>query len=349
MRMTKKILSNDYFSKLNIPSDVLIDSLTKVLNRRYIMSYVSYLIKKEIPFSLAIIDVDNFKFYNDSFGHMVGDKILTSVANTICESIDERCYVGRYGGDEFIVVLVGDDSYDVEWSNLKHIFVEIRRPMQIDILSLNVTCTAGSASFPKDGTSLDEIFQKADRTLYRGKIKGRNCFVIYVKEKHQDLDYVKEVSLPVKMDRLYSLFKGEQDTYFEMYEALLYLANDFKTDAAGIFEVNKPPLIYRTDVELVINRISEDALESHYENNVIVINNRSNLDQHSRLRLFMDDHNIRALIVSKILAKDNYYGYLMVYQEHPRIWQDEDIALIKYFASIVGLSLYHNYYIEEEE
>ena len=209
MRMSKKVRQNNYFSKMNIPHDVLLDSLTKVINRRYIMGYVTYLVSKKIPFSLAIIDIDNFKICNDSYGHMIGDKIIANVADIICDNCDENCFVGRYGGDEFIVVLEGDDSYDTEWKNLKNIFVNVRKPMNIDILSFNITCTAGSASFPKDGDSVEEIFNKADRTLYRGKIKGRNCFVIYVKEKHQDLKYKKEDRLTVRMDKLCNYFKGE--------------------------------------------------------------------------------------------------------------------------------------------
>lgn len=346
MRMIKKIKDNDYFRKLNIPNDVLLDSLTKTLNRKYIMSYITYLINKKIPFSMAIIDIDNFKIFNDTYGHMVGDKIISVIANIICESATDNCMIGRYGGDEFIVVLEGDDTYDEEWKNLKQIFTSVRHPITIDLLTLNVTCTAGCAAFPKDGETLEEIFLKADRTLYRGKMKGRNCFICYVKEKHQNLEYIKEVRLPNRMDKLYDFFKGEQDKYFEIYEALLYMVNDLKTDAAGLFEKDKPPLLYRTDVEHTVNALPDDVLEENYDNDIIIVNMRSNLDVHSRLKAFMAEHNIRSLLISRVKVKSKDLGYIMLYQERYRIWQDDDISLLKYLSTIIGLTLY---YTNDEE
>ena len=346
MRMTKKINQNNYFHKLNLSNDVILDSLTKTINRRYIVSYLTYLVSKKIPFSMAIIDIDNFKNYNDSYGHLIGDKIISRVADIICETATDNCYVGRYGGDEFIVIYEGNDDYDVTWQNLKNIFTAVRKTMNIDILSLNVTCTAGSAAFPKDGDSLDEIFTKSDKTLYRGKMKGRNCFIIYVKEKHKDLDYVKEDSIPVRMDRIANYFKGEQDNYYEIYESLLYLVNDLKTDAAGLFEPGKSPLLYRTDVDYAISGIPEDVLEEHYKNDMIIVNERGLLNNHSKLRIYMEDHNIRSLICAKVTAKSKYFGYVLLYQDRNRVWQEDDLAIIKYLTSLIGFSLY---YTQEEE
>ncbi len=342
MRMSKKIRQDNYFNKINISSDVLLDSLTRVINRRYIMSYLTYLVNKKIPFSMAILDIDNFKVYNDTYGHMIGDKILVNFANTVCDNCSDDCYVGRYGGDEFVVIYQGDDSYDTCWNNLKRIFVAVRKTVTIDSFDLNITCTAGAAAFPKDGSSLEEIFNKSDRTLYRGKLKGRNCFVIYVREKHQDLQYVREERLPIRMNKIYDYFRGEQDIYFEIYEALLYMVNDLKTDAAGLFEINKPPLLYKTDVEHNINRIPEDALEEYYNDDLLVINERGSTDVHSRLRAFMEDYNIRAMAACKLVFKGEYLGYVMLYHERIRVWQNDDMALLKYLATIISMSLYYN-------
>ena len=342
MRMIKKVKQDNYFHKLNLSNDILLDSLTKVISRRYIVGYLSYLISKNIHFSMAIIDIDNFKSINDTYGHMIGDKILSNVADIICENSTDDCYVGRYGGDEFIVVLEGEDSYDATWQNLKTIFTAIRRPMTVDILTLNVTCTAGAASYPKDCSNFEDIFNKSDRLLYRGKQKGRNCFIIYVKEKHQELGKISDSNLPDRMNIIDDYFKGDQDLYYEIYESFIYLVNYFKSDAAGLFELDKSPLLFKTDVDHTLARISEEALENHYVNNVIMVNSRSNLDKHSRLRGYMEDYNIRSLLLCKVTAKSKYFGYLMICQEHYRIWQEDDIALLKYLASIIGLSLYYN-------
>ncbi len=341
MRMTKKVKENNYFHNLNVSSEILLDPLTKVISRRYILSYVTYLASKNIPFSFAILDIDNFKLINDSYGHMVGDKILTTVANIICEAASDNCFVGRYGGDEFIVVFEGDDSYESAWGNLKAIFSAIRHPITIDILTLNLTCSAGCSSFPKDGTNLEEIFKKSDRLLYRAKTKGRNCFVVYVKEKHEDLEFKKEISLPERMSKIDYFFKGEQDIYYEIYEALLFLVNDIKIESVGFFEVGKAPLMYKSDVEHTVSRVPEEVLEKHYNRDMIVINARADLDRSSRLRLYMENHDMRSLFVFKVEFKGKYFGYIMFAQSHYRIWQEDDLSVVKYLASIIAMSLYY--------
>lgn len=339
MRLAKRIKENNYFGRMNISSDLLYDPLTKVVSRKCISNYLNYLVNKGIPFSMAILDIDNFKLYNDSYGHMIGDKILESVAEVLIESSPDNCIIGRYGGDEFILVFEGDDSYDVEWKNIKQIFTHIRQPMNIDILSIHLTCTAGAASFPKDGETLDEIFLKADRTLYRGKMKGRNCFVIYVEEKHKNLKYAKEDTLATKMDKVYKFFNSDEDLYYQMYEALAFLVNDLKVDCAAIYEVGKAPLIYRTNNEHNLTRINDDSIDNEYTSNVIIINDRGSIDNHSKIKGFMEDNKLRSLIGARIVAKGKYLGYVMLFQEHIRIWQEDEVSLLKYLSTILGLSL----------
>ena len=157
-----------------------------------------------------------------------------------------------------------------------------------------------------------------------------------------DLEYVREERLPIRMNKIYDYFRGEQDIYFEIYEALLYMVNDLKTDAAGLFEINKPPLLYKTDVEHNINRIPEDALEEYYNDDLLVINERGSTDVHSRLRAFMEDYNIRAMAACKLVFKGEYLGYVMLYHERIRVWQNDDMALLKYLATIISMSLYYN-------
>ena len=81
-----------------------VDELTKVFKRDVIVSYVEKLISENIPFDISILDVDNFKYVNDGYGHLVGDKALIEIAKRIEELLGDQGVVGRYGGDEFIMV-----------------------------------------------------------------------------------------------------------------------------------------------------------------------------------------------------------------------------------------------------
>ena len=85
------------------------------------MSGFYKLIDNNIPFSLGLIDVDNFKYINDNYGHQVGDKILTTIISKVRELLDSSCTVGRYGGDEFIIVLKGITEYDILWKILHRV------------------------------------------------------------------------------------------------------------------------------------------------------------------------------------------------------------------------------------
>ena len=93
-----------------------LDNLTKLYNRDVIIEYVNSLIGKNIPFSLALVDIDNFKYVNDTFGHIVGDEIIKAVAATLRNTLADNGIVGRFGGDEFIIVLPEIVEYDAVWT-----------------------------------------------------------------------------------------------------------------------------------------------------------------------------------------------------------------------------------------
>ena len=118
--MLKEVLKdNPFFKNQNL--DYAFDSLTKVLNREIISSYVRYLIQENIPFSICLADIDNFKYVNDTYGHMMGDQVLYEFAQKIVASVGEKCVVGRYGGDEFMIIATGISEYQDIWLSLIHI------------------------------------------------------------------------------------------------------------------------------------------------------------------------------------------------------------------------------------
>jgi len=151
----------------------MFDELTRIHNRRYILEALTneYVRSKRsnIPFSVAILDIDNFKYYNDSFGHLVGDKVLVEVGKLIKDSVRQMDLAGRYGGDEFIILF----PETVE-SSAVVIAERVRRKIQESALkyapirvSIGVACSSGKGS-------LDEVITLADKALYRAKAIGRN-------------------------------------------------------------------------------------------------------------------------------------------------------------------------------
>ncbi len=175
------------------PIGAVLDSLTGVVARAFIMQFIQDLIARNIPFTLGLVDMDNFKSYNDNYGHSTGDQVLQRVAQDLIDFIGNNGLVGRFGGDEFLTVYIGQADYDYMHDVYEDMYDGklFRRDIMVDHLKLFVTATIGSASYPVDADNFDALFGLIDKTLYRGKFKGRNCFIMYVKEKHQHLEIPK--------------------------------------------------------------------------------------------------------------------------------------------------------------
>lgn len=162
----------------SISEENLYDPMTGVYNKDVFLSVCSLLIKQEIPFALYIIDFDNFKKVNDTYGHQVGDKALTNCANVIKYSVGDKGLVCRYGGDEFAVVAPRITERTDAWQIARDFSQEMRNRPQDYLVNAfpngRITFTTGSARYPLDATSLNDLFHLADKALYRGKFKGKN-------------------------------------------------------------------------------------------------------------------------------------------------------------------------------
>ena len=126
-----------------------------------------------------MIDVDNFKNINDTYGHLIGDKVLSSVAEVIKSSIRKGDIVGRYGGEEFIVIIKAEDREyykvaerirrNVEGINLKSDFGN----------SIKVTSSIGISRMDAKEKTLQQIISMSDKALYEAKNTGKNKVVVY--------------------------------------------------------------------------------------------------------------------------------------------------------------------------
>ena len=157
-----------FFKNMNITNvyDEILDSLTKVVQRKHIFNYINYLIENNTIFSLIMLDLDNFKLINDNYGHSNGDKVLVEIADKLVEYVGDRGIVGRFGGDEFIIVYLGEGTYDDTYKFIHSIYGEesvLRRTIKLDSISPMITGTMGSASYPKDASNFDELFEKVDK------------------------------------------------------------------------------------------------------------------------------------------------------------------------------------------
>lgn len=172
------------------------DSLTGVLARAEIKSASVNAIdvKKTVNVAFAIIDIDYFKKINDTYGHKMGDKVLKQVASLIEECVGTSGIVGRYGGDEFIVLyydIKDRDDMRVRLRSLKNM-VQSTFPVN-DEGKPAITLSIGSAIYPRDAQNYEDIFMLADFALYRAKEKGRNRYVMFESDKHGVVDDIRDL------------------------------------------------------------------------------------------------------------------------------------------------------------
>jgi len=171
-------------SKAYYLSESAYDPGTGLLNKRAINEYAIEKIQNRTKgLYLAVIDIDDFKRINDSFGHLFGDEVLSKVSEIMRSVLDFRGAVGRFGGDEFMIVFEGIESEKA----LRQLLGVMNRRIQWafdEVEGLTITISMGIVKYPEDGLSYGELFQKADKSLYIAKAKGKNRYIIYDEKKH---------------------------------------------------------------------------------------------------------------------------------------------------------------------
>jgi diguanylate cyclase (GGDEF)-like protein len=153
------------------------DSLTGIGNRRFVemklSGGVSEVQQFDVHIGLLMFDIDNFKAFNDTYGHDVGDQVLQMVANTINHNIRPIDFLGRWGGEEFIVLL-----QNVTESHIRAIANKLRMLIEESFLtvgktSLSVTVSGGATVILPEDTP-QSLFKRVDQLLYQSKHNGRN-------------------------------------------------------------------------------------------------------------------------------------------------------------------------------
>ncbi|WP_415901182.1 GGDEF domain-containing protein [Neptuniibacter sp. QD29_5] len=151
------------------------DPLTDLFNRRHFFEELNHALsqaqEQDAPLSLCVCDLDHFKQVNDTLGHIAGDKILTTFADTLRANIRKDDFVGRFGGDEFVICFPNTTSDEAA-----EITERIRKRFEeADTLKSSVTSTFGIAQLTQQTSTDDMLLEKADQELYKAKENGRNC------------------------------------------------------------------------------------------------------------------------------------------------------------------------------
>lgn len=159
------------------------DPLTGLFNRHYLQETLPrecrQALRRKTPFTVAMLDIDRFKLFNDLYGHQAGDRVLKELGSLLLTTVRTSDIVCRYGGEEFLVVLL-DAELAVALTTLERICHDIKR-RQIVFRGRQlpgITLSAGVAQFPVHGTATTDLLRAADQALYAAKHQGRDRLVI---------------------------------------------------------------------------------------------------------------------------------------------------------------------------
>ncbi|AWZ49271.1 hypothetical protein C3495_10795 [Clostridiaceae bacterium 14S0207] len=298
----KKILNyvvKNYILELNSN----IDKLTKTLNRSAMELRLANVLneaalrKEEV--SIIMVDIDNFKSINDEFGHLIGDKVLKEVCNIIFSQITPNQYVGRYGGEEFLIILpkcTCDQAFKLSEKIRKKIYND--RYINNNI---RVSISAGISSYPSQGIELWHLINKADMALYKAKKTGKNKSIIWDEsfkdeEKNNNKliwsiknNEVKEYENINFMLRCIELLNKKQDKKEKLTIILNDLLNIMRGQYIVIYEVNA---------------------DHSYSEEMSVIKDKKNVSKFVSKKLMNEVVNNKKGIVTINWEKSQYKSYI---------------------------------------
>lgn len=191
------------------------DTLTGLPNRQLLEDRMSQAIhqaqRSGAGFSVAFIDLDNFKTFNDSIGHSAGDEVLKAVARRLADGVRPGDTVSRLGGDEFVVVFEGIAETAALEQAVERLRAGLAEPVELQGKDYFVAASIGLAIYPRDGATVMELIQHADFAMYRAKADGRGV----VRSYQPDLNVGGEQRLELTRDLRKALGRQEFELHYQ--------------------------------------------------------------------------------------------------------------------------------------
>ena len=333
-----------YFSKIldDTALDEVLDSLTGIISRPYILGFAKALINAGKSFSFAIVDLDNFKFFNDTYGHQSGDKVLMDVTKNLALYMGDKGLVGRFGGDELIIINLTDCEYDDKKAFFEGIYEchnVLRKEIDLDGNAVLITGTIGCATFPDDADDYNGLFTLIDKTLYCGKSRGRNCYVIYSESEHKDIE-IKDLakrSLYVNMNAINRIFEGSADILSKLQDSLPLMTQELQTHDILCVDQNG---VMTSVVDLKVREDVSD-IENIMEDDIFCDNSLASVKEKApKLYEVLEKFNAHAIIIARIGIREETEGYIICASDAMlRLWQEDDCALVYFLAKAAATSL----------
>ncbi|WP_026522917.1 GGDEF domain-containing protein [Butyrivibrio sp. VCB2001] len=278
--------------------------------------------------ALAIIDIDFFKSVNDTFGHQFGDEVIKRTASIISNEIGTDGISGRFGGDEFLVLLYdikSEKELRVKLKGIKNKVTSTFPDKGID-KDNPLSVSIGAAVFPKDAENYDDLFELTDHCLYLAKEKGRNRYIIYTPEKHGTLEEIRRKQQNVRkfnerdnsygdvIVKMFNMALHDKDSTIEQYmsefaeafdlqNVMLFVGEPFKHR----YSAGSKAIDDKVATDFLIKILDSPELDKYFAlDNFVVINRLETLPPFAhKLKEFLTKRETYSVIYIKFFDKDN--------------------------------------------
>jgi diguanylate cyclase (GGDEF)-like protein/PAS domain S-box-containing protein len=213
------------------------DALTKLPNRvllrdRFLQAQIVAM-RNQSGIALMFMDLDNFKYINDNYGHHAGDQTLISVVQQLSLQIRNSDTVCRQGGDEFIVILPELNDLEIISRIAQNILQSLAQPIALTDKSVNISASIGIAIYPNDGDDFETLLRHADAAMYDAKMSGKNAFRFYT----EDMNQAAQDKMKLRASLHNALMLNEFEIY---YQPQINLCNGYITGVEALIRWNHP-------------------------------------------------------------------------------------------------------------
>ena len=223
------------------------DPLTGLRNREGVADQINTLLKKETKGTFFIMDMDNFKCVNDTYGHVEGDRVLVRFSSALRKVIESEDIVARLGGDEFIVFSPGLHHKNLIEKKAAHIIRRIERELVTPGRLIKVTVSMGIALSPTDGATFEALYTNADKALYFVKNDGKNAFRFYGETNDSKIKNctpkasIEEITSRLREKKMEGSFVVEYGNFEKIYRFLeRNIARENREVQCVLFTIDEP-------------------------------------------------------------------------------------------------------------
>lgn len=178
----------------------LTDSLSGLPNRRALYERLQEISRRReaVPVSIVFMDLDGFKEVNDIYGHIVGDQIISKMAEVLKSYMPRDAMLSRIGGDEFAMLVIGGASGNQSRQFGKRVLTSLKNPVRIGERAIQVGVSIGIASDDLKDVAVEEMFRRADVAMYHAKVSGKNQIISYNRDLDAERLRIQEIELGIR-------------------------------------------------------------------------------------------------------------------------------------------------------